>query len=268
MTYTDLSGILYIQQQYLTDLSALSANADVSAYVNDLQNQLNNSYSIYSNASQSSAAVLDHQADMNKIIQAESDRLNMKKQNVDSALYGQQRMIAFNESYRKKYVMQIYILITIVLVLVVYLGLILLEKNIPFIPGFLIGILKIVDIVIGFVVILVLLLQINKRDKMDFDKLVLSTPTSGNLYINGNTTTTGNITANSITATVNCIASDCCAAGTTWSDSDGQCLVSKTSAASSPATAPATAPATVQGFSNIAEPYTNYEFSYYGEYSK
>jgi hypothetical protein len=249
MTYTDLSGVFYVQQQYLTDLSALSAGTDVSGYVSNLQDQLSSAYNSYSSANISSAAVLDHQTDMNKIIQAENDRLNEKKTNVDAALFSQQRVISLNDSYRKKYRMQINILIVIVVALLIYLGLLLLEKNIPMIPGFIIGLLKATDIAIAIILIWVFMAAINKRDTMDFDKLALSTPTSGNAIASSTTTDSGSTSAYG----GYCAGSACCATGTMWSDVDAQCIVSGN---------------TVSGFSNIAEPYTSYEFSSYAEYPK
>ena len=249
MSYTDLSGVFYVQQQYLTDLSALSAGTDVSNYVSTVQSQLNDAYGKYSTANISSTAVLDHQVQMNTIIKAENDRLNEKKKNVDDALFAQQRVIAFNDSYRKKYRSQIDILIIVVIALLLYLGLLLLEKNVPIIPGFVIGLLKAAVITVSFILIYILMAKINKRDTMDFDKLALSTPTSGNAYVNGNTTSSGTTSEYG----GYCAGSACCATGTTWSNTDGQCVVS----------------GNTSGFSNIAaEPFTTYEFSSYGDYSK
>jgi hypothetical protein len=133
--------------------------------------------------------------------------------------------------------------------LLIYLGLLLLEKNVPMIPGFVIGLLKAADFAIAIIIIWLLMIQINKRDTMDFDKLALSTPTSGNTTTSSTTTDSGSTSLYG----GYCAGSACCATGTTWSDTDAQCVVSGN---------------TVAGFSNIAEPYTNYEFSSYGEYSK
>jgi hypothetical protein len=249
MSYTDLSGVFYVQQRYLTDLSALSAGTDVSNYVSTLQSQLTDAYGKYSTANISSAAVLDHQSQMNTIIQAENNRLNEKKKNVDDALFAQQRVIAFNESYRKKYRTQIDILIVIAIALLLYLGLILLEKNVPSVPGFVIGLLKVAVITVSFILVYLLITKINKRDQMDFDKLTLSVPTSGNAYVTGNTTSSGTTSDYG----GYCAGSACCATGTTWSNSDGKCIVS----------------GNTSGFRNIAaEPFTSYEFSSYGDYSK
>jgi hypothetical protein len=248
MSYTDLSGVFYVQQQYLTDLSALSTGTDVSTYVSTLQSELSNTYDKYAVANISSTSVLDNQAQMNTIIQAENDRLNEKKKNVDDALFAQQRVIAFNDSYRKKYRTQIDVLIIIVIALLIYLGLLLLEKNVPIIPGFVIGLLKVLVITVTFISVYIIMVKINKRDSMDFDKLALSRPTSGNAYVNGNTTSSGSTSEYG----GYCAGSACCATGTTWSDNDGQCVVS----------------GNTSGFSNIAEPFTSYEFSCYGDYSK
>ena len=92
------------------------------------------------------------------------------------------------------------------------------------------------------------MVKMNQRDSMDFDKLALSTPTSGNAYVNGNTTSSGSTSDYG----GYCAGSACCATGTTWSNTDGQCVVS----------------GNTSGFSNIAEPFTTYEFSSYGDYSE
>jgi len=134
--YSDLSGIFYVQQQYLLDLSALSnhtgvGGSDTLGYMQDLRNQLNQSYSKYQGASPSATAVLTNQSSISSIINNEVQRLSDKQQSVDTALFGQKRMASFSDSYSKKYFAQIKILFVLIVVIIIYLGLIFLNSIVP-----------------------------------------------------------------------------------------------------------------------------------------
>ena len=64
--------------------------------------------------------VLIKQKDMIQIIDNENNRLREKKQNVDNALEGQQRLITLNNSYRLRYADYIKILIIITISISIY----------------------------------------------------------------------------------------------------------------------------------------------------
>ena len=118
--YSDLSGIFYVQQQYLADLSALTqvgTGAPALNYMQDLRTKLNDAYAGYQAASPSASATLSNQLAMKSIIETEVSRLDTKKSSVDSALYGQRRMASFSDSYSKKYFAQIKILFVIIIVI-------------------------------------------------------------------------------------------------------------------------------------------------------
>ena len=128
--YSDLSGIFYIQQQYLADLSALTQYGGGSAAVNYMQylgNNLTNVYNSYQQANPNAVAVLTGQNDMKTIIDNENARLNTKKASVDSALFGQKRMAHFSDSYSKKYFAQMKILFIIILNTIVMLTMVVMK---------------------------------------------------------------------------------------------------------------------------------------------
>ena len=223
--YSDLSGIFYVQQQYLADLSALThagTGAPALNYMQDLRKKLNTAYAGYKTASPSASATLSNQLEMKSIIEKEVSRLDNKKSSVDSALYGQKRMAQFSNSYSKKYFAQIKILFIIIIVLIIYLALTMLNNFIPF-PTEITMVIMIVIGTFALVVIAYTIKDINSRYNMDFDKLNLRAPSS--------TTITGNLDGN-ISAGGSggllCIGESCCPAGNPtgalWDSKTQQCL--------------------------------------------
>jgi hypothetical protein len=222
--YSDLSGIFYIQQQYLLDLSAISkdANAASLGYMQSLRTDLNDIYALYKTASPSVNATLSKQLDMNSIIDKEVTRLETKKTSVDSAIYGQKRMAQFSDSYSKKYFAQIKILFVVIIVLLIYLGLTMLNDFIP-VPSDVIMIIMLVVGTFALFVILFTLKDIYSRYNMDFDKLNLRAPSS--MEISGDLN--GNINAGRLGG-IFCIGESCCPAnnanGTIWDSNNQQCV--------------------------------------------
>lgn len=222
--YSDLSGIFYVQQQYLSDLSALAqfgSGAPALNYMQDLRKKLNAAYAGYKAASPSAGATLSNQLAMKSIIDKEVARLDTKKSSVDSALYGQKRMAQFSDSYSKKYFAQIKILFIIIIVLIIYLGLTLLNNFIP-VPNSIFMFIMIIIGVFAVVVIAYTIKDINSRYNMDFDKLNLRAPSS--MEIKGNLD--GNISAG--TGALLCVGESCCpagnASGAVWDRNLQQCL--------------------------------------------
>ncbi len=209
----DLSGVFYIQQQYLTDLSAISGNnIPVAQYLTPLQKQLDQVYNSFEKANTSSSYVLDHQKEMNTIIQNESDRLNQKKTGVDDALYSQRRLVDLNESYRKKNLQYIKILMVIICTLLIYLALVILRRSFPFIPSLLINVLIAANFSIALILIIVIVSSISKRDELDYDKLKLSSPTTSDS--SGTSTSTDSTTTTSSSGT--CTGEACCEKTDMW----------------------------------------------------
>jgi len=111
----------------------------------------------------------------------EAERLNRKKQNVDQALDGQNRMILLNDSYVKKYAKYNQIILVIVLVILAILGAIMLGTYVPAVPSVINDLIMILAVGIGLIVIYNIYMEIQKRDSLYFDKLKTSIPDlSGN----------------------------------------------------------------------------------------
>ena len=244
-TYSDLSGIFYVQQQYLADLSALSQADPGSSgeYINTLRKQLGDAYNAYSSANPAANAILNKQDDMLNIITNEKDRLDRKMQTVDAALYGQRRMAHFSNSYSKKYYAQIKILFVVILLLLIYLALSYIDNYIP-VPS----IVWVIAILLfggtGLLVIIFTIRDINRRYHMDFDKLDTYAP-AGSDARGGN----GNANFNGLVNKLLCIGENCCPPGNkdgaVWDANAQQCI------SAGPDATAGTKAQSIEGFSSM-----------------
>jgi hypothetical protein len=221
----DFTSLFNIQTQYLGNLAALtdSNNGPTGTYYTNLQNKLNDLYNVYGNAMPASSAALDNQSQMYNIIQQEQQRINQKKTGVDNAYATQQRLIQLNESYREKNMKYINILIIIIIAIVIYLALLMTSRHLPFIPPFLINLSMALLFSITLIIVVVIFVRINKRDNMNFQKLLFVPPPSGNVY--------GNVYGNTISFDISqtCMGNICCGDGTTWDPMQGICTITPTS---------------------------------------
>jgi len=257
----DFTGLFTIQKQYLADLSAISKTDTNSInYYQALSTKLNDLYNTYNSTNPASSVALDHQNKMRNIIETEKTRLEQKKTGIDNAYSTQQRLIQLNESYREKNMQYINILIIAIITIVIYLALLLINRNLSFIPDTIINVLIALLFSISFIIICIMILQVNKRDHMDYHKLLFVPPdTSGNIY--------GNVYGNvSMTGIMGCINGDCCGTGTVWNSTYGNCI------ATGGATSGFTLIGQVCGNNNCKKcggdsvkylPYTPYEFDSY-----
>jgi len=220
----DFTSLFNIQKQYLADLTALTPQSGTTGnYAATLRSNLDNLYNSYGNALPASSAALDNQNQMYNIIQQEKIRLDTKKTGVDSAYATQQRLIQLNESYREKNMKYITILIILIIAISIYLALLMASRNLSFISPFVINLLTALLISGTVIIIAIIIARINKRDNMNFQKLLFVPPdNSGNVY--------GNIYGNvSLTGYATCIGNICCGPETTWDSATGRCKIQTTS---------------------------------------
>ena len=221
--YADLPGLLNIQRQYVDDLAAISAkDVTVSQYLLPLSNKLNSIFNRYKQANVSSSAVLDHQNEMKNIIDKENERLIAKKSSIDSALYGQNRMVEFTDSYRKKYMAELNILIAIVIALLLYLAILFIKKFVP-LPDVIYNIISVFIVIVAAVYSYLTWIQINQRYNMNFDKINLRGPTESEME---ESRKKGESTIQTKEVTTNiCTGETCCIPGeTTWDKERNKCI--------------------------------------------
>lgn len=162
---------------------------------------------------------------------AEQDRLKAKKEQVDKAQFNQDRLIAFNESFRKRYAFYNTIVIYIVIILLIYLGIVLLKTYVPIIPTFILDIITIILFVGAIVYVGKKINELYGRDNMDFDKI----DTSRNRVLSqqeiekkiSSSATSGDLSEYIAAKNANkCIGSACCADGTVWCEGSNSCILS------------------------------------------
>ena len=103
-SYVDVAGLMSILQNYLVN-SPLVKNTngdqiDTSIELSNINHNLNQISTAMS--SNTSGNVLAQQSGVDSIVNNEMNRLNDKKQTIDSALSTQQRMMQMNDSYTKR----------------------------------------------------------------------------------------------------------------------------------------------------------------------
>ena len=225
-SYADLSGIFHIQQKYLTDLSYQAQDGtDTAQLFIDLQGKLDNAYNSYRTVNPSISKTLTNQTDMKNIITNEYNRLQTKKGQVDTALFGQRRMAAFSESYSQKYQAQMKILYVIIIVSLTYLALSVIHSFIP-VPDVIFNVITITVGIIGLIIIVMTIRDIRRRYNMDFTKLNLANPVNM-MEQSGK----GDYDDN-FYKPLFCIGEACCPAGNKtgaiWDPLNQQCLSAKT----------------------------------------
>ena len=120
--------------------------------------------------------VLIKQKDMIQIIDNENNRLREKKQNVDNALEGQQRLITLNNSYRLRYADYIKILIIITISISIYVCISLARKYIPFFPEVVYNIVVILLIPLTIIILYYKYVELISHNKLYYDELEFTPP--------------------------------------------------------------------------------------------
>lgn len=226
-SYLDLSGLLSVQSAYLTSLNP--QNPVDQSKLADMNQQLSILNNNYTAANVSGTQVLTNQDKVNAIVLAEKQRLELKKNDIDTALDGQKRAILLNDSFRKRYQEYTKMIIIIVITLVIFIGVIMLGRLLPIIPSFIIDISCVLVIAIGLVMSYLVYMNIVSRDKLNFDELSLSNPSVPSKSDIASSTLAAQSSGN-LLGSINlgyCIGAACCsdASGTVWDPSQSMCVV-------------------------------------------
>lgn len=159
-----------------TDTEYTNGGSVTDANINDMIKKYNKVVNSYSNIDSSYGIVLQNQNTLANIINAEQDRLEEKKELVDTSIFEQKRAQSLNESYRQKYNYYIYIIVAIIMLFVSFIVIGEVSKTITFIPSVVYDLLYIASIsVVGFFIYFTML-DIARRDHMDFSKINVNPP--------------------------------------------------------------------------------------------
>ena len=234
-SHFDLNSLLSLQNQYAIDLSGISdynVNDTGKSYIQDLNNNLNNLNDTLNNSEVSSGTLLLKQGTINNILNTENQRLQDKKQNIDSARIGQQRLLQINDSYRKRQAAYIKVIIVIVVALLLILVLQFLSTNLTFIPEVIYYLLFIILISGTIIYVILLVYNINNRDPLNFDQLNLGRPKIGPTLVPISSPTTPSPSKSDelqqctdVLGKTECVGSSCCQTGTIWDTNTYSCIV-------------------------------------------
>jgi len=233
--YVDVAGLISVQKNYLANLETNNANPeDVAKEIMDINNNIDNIGVALSH--NSSAYILSGQKTVYDIVQREQNRLTAKKDSVDTATQGQNRLIELNTNYKKRYVAYTNIIIIGIVTLVLFIAILYL-RQIPIIPAFFLNVATIIIFTASALMCGRILVDINTRDSIYYDELdtngaAMKTP-AGILYdISNNKTLGANLSPNNfnnITPSYGfCFGESCCSGNTFWDSADDVCVPFKT----------------------------------------
>lgn len=222
--FIDISGVLYAQQSLLSPNPRDNYNPSQEV-VSGVSQNLQKLYKTFIDSNANVQGVLDHQADMNNILNAEYDRINQKKADIDTALVGKQRAVILNESHRLRYRHIFKIILVIIVTLILFIMITFASKAYPFVPSAVFELLSIIVISIGLFSIYFLVINLLKRSPVYFNELNIPGPGAvGNSLPSG---TSKNQSLEDLLAQFNfsqCIGSSCCSDGTYYDSGNAVCV--------------------------------------------
>lgn len=174
----NFAGYLNLQKDHLLDLgesSKLEGSA-AAPLITRIKGQLDSAKAAYEESIATNRGILNHQDDVTDMVNKETERLETKKNNIDNALEGQKRMIQLNESYRMRYRYYLRIIITLLVVTVLFIVIKMVAVRIPGIPGSVWDLILILVFSIAGFYIYFTIMDIRRRDQMNFNKLYFTPP--------------------------------------------------------------------------------------------
>jgi hypothetical protein len=234
----DLNSFLRLQQNYIANLNGQSQTGAIT----NLNTQLTNLYNNAQGSVLDANATLLNQNQVNNILETENQRLLAKKQNIDLATQGQERMIQLNQNYQLRYAVYTKMIMTIVLVLFLCILIGQMETYITIIPAAVYMLFYVIAITGGMIYLYILYTNLSRRNPMDYNEIMIPPP----LNVGQNTGTPSNASGvnPNLTAELGsyygCIGQNCCASGLSWSPLTGCSLTpaAVTSSNSSSTTTP------------------------------
>lgn len=176
----NFAGYLNLQKDHLLDLgsSAKLEASQAAPLINEIKGQLDSAKAAYEESIATNRGILNHQDDVTEMVNRETERLEHKKESIDTALEGQKRMIQLNESYRMRYRYYLRIVVTVLVVTVLFIVIKLVATRLPGIPGSVWDLLLILIFAISGFYIYFTIMDIRRRDQMNFNKLYFTPPSS------------------------------------------------------------------------------------------
>jgi len=258
--YVDVNGVLEVEKNYLRNINS----QDNTGLTSKIQNDLNNLYSSYKSANASTDSVITQQNKVLDIVNTEHQRLKEKKQSVDNAMNGQKRILDLTDSNRLRQQSYTKLLVIFIITLVLFVGIMILSKYLPFIPEIVFELLAIIIISVSIYNSLYLYIDIQSRSNMNFNELdipQLNNSVAGNAVVSGQGS--GSIT-DLLTGLNGCKTSDCCGPQTIWDNVNNVCIPITTTISASESmrgniiqSATGSTSSSISGFTTMSVAYLN-----------
>ena len=217
---------------YVSETEEYSVNSNYSHLDTDSLNTIIENYNAivgsYTGIVDVYNKTFENQNTVYNIITTEKDRLEKKKELVDTSMFEQKRAQSLNESYRQKYKYYIHIIVAFILLLVSFIVLNKISNVLTFIPDVVYDLLYVASITIVGFYIYFKLRDISRRDHMDFSKINTNPPkqlTPEELEQQRSANYNGGM---NLTPQF-CVGADCCNPdgvdnATVWNTELGQCV--------------------------------------------
>ena len=268
-SYADIGGLLNVQKSYLADISAgaqtqngLGDPTKVAENLTKVDASLNSLATAW--AGNSSAYLLTGQDTVYTILDREKNRLAQKSDSIDIASQGQNRLIQLNTNYKKRYEAYNAIILTVVIALALFAGLVAL-RSVPFIPAVALNVASVVLLAATVIYCARRYASIVTRDSIYFDEI----DTNSNL-LKGTGSIVQDLCGNGIKTSGagltfgmgSCLGQSCCSGNTFWDSAASVCVPNIDCSTSSdghfrnPTTNTCQAAAYVSGMTTLATAYS------------
>lgn len=253
MSGTDVSTLLDIQKNYITNLNNNSSSPDeIAGKLNTLNNNLAGISS--SLANNSTAYILTGQNTVSDIVSREKERLSKKEHSIELAESGKNRVIQLNTNYKKRIEAYNSIIFSLILSMILYI-ILLVVKRANILPDIVVTMLFITIITVAVIYCVQKYITILFRNNIYFDELnddsiFFKTPESILKDISNGSLVTGMDLSTDFCPA----ASSYCSTGTVWDSTENKCVVGTETFVPSIATG-----------NNLVSPYSLSEFSQYSK---
>lgn len=174
----DLTNLFQLQKNYLLGLGRKSQDEEIDADIKNVQDQLDLLHNDLTEAEENSKSLLTKQEEVKSIVNAEKDRLQTEHTKVDSAIDSQQRAIMLNESKRLRQTEYNRMLYYVIFALGVIFLLVLIQRQIPFLPEWLVSVISALVLFYSGIMIFNINNEVQRRSKINFNELELEQPVS------------------------------------------------------------------------------------------
>lgn len=182
----------------------------------------------YENVISTGKQTIENQQIIKSIVDSEYARLQDLSNNINDEYFFKKRQIFLNENYQKKQKYYLYVLLSFILSLILYIMLVKIQQFFPIIPKSIIYFIAIIMFSIFGIYIILLLTEINRRDHIYFDEVKYSPPNIAKTTTDKNKEIEKSGTLLSSLSN-KCVGDSCCSDGTVWDETLNKCKISSVS---------------------------------------